>query len=46
MKITEYIKNKNHIRLFNLSGDKKIIDDLGLSEHPFKNKLKALERNC
>jgi hypothetical protein len=22
MKITEYIKNKNHIRLFNLSGDK------------------------
>jgi hypothetical protein len=43
MKITEYIKNKNHIRLFNLSGDKKIIDDLGLSEHPFKNKFSKID---
>lgn len=43
MKITEYIKNKTHIRLFNLSGNKKIIDDLGLSEHPFKNKFSKID---
>ena len=43
MKITEYIKNKNHIRLFNLSGDKKIIDDLELSEHPFKNTFSKID---
>ena len=43
MKITEYIKNKNHIRLFNLSGDKKIIDDLELSDHPVKNTFSKID---
>ncbi len=37
MKITEYIKNKNDIRLFNLTGNQKIIDDLELSKLPVES---------
>jgi len=39
MKITEYIKNKNNIRLFNLSGNQKIVDDLELSKLSVKSTL-------
>ena len=37
MKITEYIKNKKNVRLFNLSSNQKIIDDLELSKLPVKS---------
>ena len=34
MRITELIKNKNDIRLFNLSGNQKILDELELNSLP------------
>lgn len=43
MKITEYIKNKTHARLFNLSGNQKIIDDLELSNHPVVNTFSKID---
>jgi hypothetical protein len=44
MKITEYIKNKNNIRLFNLSGNQKIIDDLELSKLSVKSTLSKIDK--
>jgi hypothetical protein len=43
MRITEYIKNKNDIRLFNLSGNQKIIDDLELSKLPVKSTYSKID---
>jgi len=37
MRITEYIKNKDDIRLYNLSGDQKILDELELNNIPVKS---------
>jgi hypothetical protein len=34
MRITEYIKNKDGIHLYNLSGDQKILDELELNNLP------------
>jgi hypothetical protein len=43
MKITEYIKNKTHVRLFNLSDNQKIIDDLKLSKYPVKKSFTKID---
>jgi len=45
MKITEYIKNKNNIRLFNLSGNQKIVDDLELSKLSVKSTLSKIDKH-
>ena len=44
MKITEYIKNKNNIRLFNLSGNQKIVEDLELSKLSVKSTLSKIDK--
>ena len=43
MKITEYIKTKNNIYLFNLSGNQKIIDDLELNKLPVKSTFSKID---
>jgi len=45
MKITEYIKNKNNIRLFNLSGNQKIVEDLELSKLSVKSTLSKIDKH-
>ena len=39
MKITEYIKNRNNINLYNLSNNAKIINELELDHLPVKKKF-------
>jgi hypothetical protein len=51
MRITEYIKNKGDIRLYNLSDNKKILDELELSKLPvnstfFKIDNQHFASNC
>ena len=51
MRITEYIKNKGDIRLYNLSDNKKILDELELNKLPvnstfFKIDNQHFANNC